>query len=1237
MKSKYLLVSLILFFNLNLFSNTNKEIFTAEELKYIKYNPIIKIAMLNNFKPFSFIEDNKHQGLSVDILEQISTISNLKFDIHSSSWSKALTSFKEKKVDMLSGISYTKKREEFSLFTEPFYEIPTYIFGLKNNTDYKSIEDLEGKKIGIGKDIFYKDSLLKKKINVIEYHSSIEKAKALALGEIDYFLASFTSGKKAINSQSLTNIKALDEFIGIKKEDLRYGINKENRILHSIIEKSLNKIKNSKLEFLINKWILNLKKSSPKLMKFSENELKYLKNNPTLKVHNELNWAPYNYNIDGKPYGFSIDYMNLLASKTGLNVEYINGFTWNQFLEKIKKNEIDVMLNIAKTSEREKYLNFTTPYINAVDTVFTRIDSKYKKLEDFNGKTIATVKGFYEEEIIRQYYPKIKLFLVNNSLEGLKAVVFGKADGAINDFGSANFLIEKYNLSTIKPAFEANNIFKLDLNLGTNKNNVILRDILEKAKQSIAQDEILKLKRKWFKIDKKKLILTIQQQQYLQNKKEITFCTDPNWLPFEKIKDGKLSGISADYIKIFEDNLGIPFKLISTSSWSESLEFAKQRKCDILSVLAMETPKRKKYFNFTTPYINMPLILATKLNVTFVTDLKTLTTEKVGISKEYAYIEILRNKYPHLNIIEVDDVKDGLNKVKNGELFGYIGTLATVGYMFQTHYTGELKVAGKFDEISKLGIGIRNDDKILFNILQKVVMDIDKNTHKNILNKHIAIKYEKKINYKPMWQLVFVVFVILVGIIYWNRKLSKLNKQLNKTKKELEESVYDFEYLFNNTIEAIALFQNNICIDINEAGMKLFGCNDKSKLIGKNVLEFVAPDSIEIAKQKLVESYTESYELNGLDYNGNSFPVLVKGYNKIIKGIPSRIVSVIDLTKLKQKENELIKAKDQALEATKIKSNFLSNMSHEIRTPMNAVIGIIHLIQQTNLDKKQKNYISKIQSASNNLLNIINDILDFSKIEAGKLTLNKVNFNLKNILYDIENIVSINAIEKNLDFSIKHKDNININLNGDSLRVTQILLNLISNAIKFTHEGKVELQIEQIVNDKFRFSVSDTGIGISEKQSKKLFSSFTQADTSITRQFGGTGLGLAICKELIELMHGKIWIESKIGVGSKFIFEIILEQSDKIIEDKKDILTNYISKTDTISVNKKDVSNKIIDQLFDDLKIAVKKRRPNLCTPIIDELENYKLNELDQELFDKIHFLIKKYKFDEANEILNDR
>jgi len=259
---------------------------------------------------------------------------------------------------------------------------------------------------------------------------------------------------------------------------------------------------------------------------------------------------------------------------------------------------------------------------------------------------------------------------------------------------------------------------------------------------------------------------------------------------------------------------------------------------------------------------------------------------------------------------------------------------------------------------------------------------------------------------------------------------------------------------------------------------------------------------------------------------------------------PSRLELLNDLQEkneeLKARAAELHLAKQAAESATKAKSDFLANMSHEIRTPMNAVIGMAHLALRTKLTPKQEDYLRKIQRSANSLLGIINDILDFSKIEAGKLHMESVDFGLDEVLDNVSTVVGVKAQEKKLEFLMDTAPDVPMALAGDPLRLGQVLTNLCNNAVKFTEAGEIVLATELVEKGAqwviLRFSVRDTGIGITAEQQQKLFEAFTQADTSTTRKFGGTGLGLTISRHLVNMMQGDIRVESESGRGSKFTF-----------------------------------------------------------------------------------------------------
>ena len=644
--------------------------------------------------------------------------------------------------------------------------------------------------------------------------------------------------------------------------------------------------------------------SSLNEINLTDEEINYLKTKKTLKIHNEMNWPPFNFNIDQRPQGYSIGLMNLIAKKLGIEIEYISGPTWKQFLTMIKNNEIDVMLNIVSNEKRKEYLSFTEPYKIFNQLIYCRNSDFYHSLDDLKGKTVAVVRGFAGVDFLEKYYPDIKLLKYNNSKEMFKAVSYGKADALVAISPVANQIMIEEAIFNIVPRGEAkhkNQIQKnIPLAIAVNKNNKILRDILQKALENLDYEDLAKLDIKWFgKVGKdrvKSTVLSKKEMKYLADKGNIKMCIDPDWMPYEKIEKGRHIGFTKDIFDIFENNIGVKFELVATKSWDESLKFAKMRKCDILSCLN-ETPERKKYLNFTTSMYIEPEVMVTKSDVPFLDGIASLSGKKVGLVKGYVSAKTIENKFPDIEIVYIQNKLEGLKKVSNGEIFAAIDSLTAIAYDLSTKGFYDLKISGKTELTNNFKIGIRNDDKILLSIMQKAVDSLSETQKNNILNKWMNVTYND-FDYRSFWQYGLAIIIILIALVYRQYILQKHNNALEDARMELE-------HLIDTTMEGLFIWEGHKCVKVNDSALEITGYETQEEVFGKPISHFVSDESMPEVIKNLELPEGDSYEITAVKKDGSTFPALVKGHDYQLKNKNMRVTAVIDLTNIKEQTKKL--------------------------------------------------------------------------------------------------------------------------------------------------------------------------------------------------------------------------------------------------------------------------------------------------------------------------------------------
>ena len=520
------------------------------------------------------------------------------------------------------------------------------------------------------------------------------------------------------------------------------------------------------------------------LIELTDKEMQWLKKRRGIRVANENDWPPFDFAENGIARGFSIDLLKLIAQKTGLRLEYVNGYPWDELLEKGRRKEVDVFPAIWKSEEREQFLNFSTPYIDTPHLLVIHKDERHiTTIDDLKDRILAGVKGFASTELVRKYYPDVQLREVGSAAEGLRLVSYGRADAYLGSYGETDFEMRRHLITNLKIAGETTlggRIQASQLHIAVRKDWPELSEIVRKALNSISQEEMRVLQRKWLQAEIRQTTLELSSEEriWLKEHPVLQVAFDPDWPPVEFADGaGGISGIAADYLKRISELLGVRIEPASPSSWKEMLTSFRRGDFDFFSAISL-TPQRNEWMEFTAPYLSVPIVIVTREEVPYIGTIEDLGDRTVAVVDGYASQDLLFGNYPDVSLLPALNVKEGLMAVTNGEAFAFVGSLATISHIIGREGLSELKVSGETPFTFDVGMGVRRGETILLNLLRKALAAIPSLERSAIYSKWIHVNFEPTVDYSLLWKVSASALIAVALVLYWNRRLSSMAREL---------------------------------------------------------------------------------------------------------------------------------------------------------------------------------------------------------------------------------------------------------------------------------------------------------------------------------------------------------------------------------------------------------------------------------------------------------------------------
>ncbi len=788
---------------------------TPEEQAFVASHPVVAFSDVNR-PPLSIVEKGRYDGILHDYYRRAAQLAGMEFRFtpvgDGTDPQAVYAALKNREIDMIGGSGKVPGLDGDVLFTGPIFRFPMGLASLAE-IPAPDMADLKGRKIAAVKDSLA-SAYLRETLPDVSPVFADSPGQALSLvlsGKADAMLGDMSSLPQAVRDSGRDKVHIASLTGG--DFDVYSLVRKDLPLLASILAKAREAMPGEARQAMTDDWADSARADpGAARLNLSAEERRYIKENPVFTASNEKNWPPFNFNINGVPQGYSVDYMNMLAEMTGLEVRYVIGPEWDDFEHMLREETLDVLMNMAITPARESYTIFTPPYATLVHgVVFRDGELTPPTLETLGGRVVAVPKGFFTERVIREHYPDIKVLTPPDALGCLQAVATGEADAAIGSLPVQNYLIRKHFLLNLQTRALVDNKYfpTVNIRFGVSKNRPVLAQILTKAMSTVNERQMSELRQKWLSADRKEkkyIPLTPSEQEMLSRLGVVRMCAHPNWMPFSRIDEqGKLEGMTADYVNLMAERIGVGLTLVPTKTWEESVAYLAEDKCDIIPAIP-PTEDRAKVMAFTRPYLTFPVVAATLQEASFVPDTASLAGKRIGAVAGQAWTGEIRRDYPQVELVEVASVDDGLRMVRDRELFAFVDTMAAISYAIGRNHFTDIKIAGKLENDLTLAVGVNRQNPLLAQIFDMAVASLTEDERRDIFSNWISITFEHGFDYGLFWKILAGLAVAVAGIFYWNRKLVRLNQAVTQANAGLNQANAKISMLLDNSGQGFLSF-----------------------------------------------------------------------------------------------------------------------------------------------------------------------------------------------------------------------------------------------------------------------------------------------------------------------------------------------------------------------------------------------------------------------------------------------